>query len=111
MAVPRLHEIAQRLQLARHEAVAEDHLDAAQPITRLVLRPWRGPWTEGLSPPRSALELAVESVPAEQVVVRLWLDVDAPEPTEELRVPPTKLSAAWLEGLALELVERALARA
>jgi hypothetical protein len=110
MAVPRLEEIAQRLQLARHEAVAEDLLDAALPVARLTFRPWRGPWTEKLSPPASALELAVTSPHSEQIAVRVWLDVEASEPTEEIRVPPSKLGAGWLEGVVLEFVQRALAR-
>jgi hypothetical protein len=111
MAMPRLHEIAQRLQLARHHSGAEDHLDAVVPMARLTFRPWRGPWTDKLDPPVGALELAVVFEPAEQIAVRVWLDVAATEPTEEVRGPPTKLGAAWLEGLVVEFVQRSLARA
>jgi hypothetical protein len=111
MAMPRLHDLAQRLQLARHEAVAEDLLDLESPSIRLAFRPWRGPWTEELAPPRSILELAVDSLPEDQIVVRIWLDGEATEPTEERNVPPAKLGAAWLEAVVLEFVERVLARA
>jgi hypothetical protein len=111
MAMPRLHDIAQRLQLARHEAAAEDHLDGSPPTVRLTFKPWRGPWTEELSPPLSVLELAVECEPAERIAVRMWLDSEATEPTDEATVAPNKLGAAWLEGIVLDFVARALARA
>jgi hypothetical protein len=111
MAMPRLQDIAQRLQLARHHATAEDLLDADVPVARMTFRPWRGPWTEKLDPPVSALEFAVVPEPAEQISVRVWLDVAAEEPTEEIVVPPTKLGAAWLEGVVVDFVQRSLARA
>lgn len=111
MAVPRLHDLAQRLQLARHEALAEDNLDGTPPNIRLTFRPWRGPWTEELSPPRSLLELVVESVPEDQIVVRIWLDGEASEATDETSVSAAKLGAAWLEAVVLDFAERVLARA
>jgi hypothetical protein len=111
MAVPRLQDIAQRLQLARHHATVEDLLDAAVPTARLTFKPWRGPWTEKLDPPVSALELTVLLEPAEQIAVRVWLDVAADGPVEEIPVPPSKLGAAWLESVVVDFVQRALARA
>jgi len=111
MAMPRLHDLAQRLQLARHEAVAEDHLDGEPPTVRLTFMPWRGPWTEELAPPLSILELGIDSGPEDQIVVRIWLDGEASEPTDETSVPPVRVGAAWLESVVLEFVERVLARA
>lgn len=111
MAMPRLQDIAQRLQLARHHATAEDLLDGAVPTARLTFRPWRGPWTEKLDPPVSALELALVVEPTEEIAVRVWLDVAAEEPTEEVVVPTAKLGAAWLEGVVVDFVQRSLARA
>lgn len=111
MAVPRMEEFALRLQMARHEAVVEDMLDTTPALVRLTVRPWRGPWTEELSPPRGTLELAMEPGPEERVAVRVWLFAEAEAPSEEVRVPPPKLGAAWLEGTVLDFVERLLARA
>jgi hypothetical protein len=110
MAVPRLQEFSLRLHMARHAAVVEDLLDGTPALVRLTLVPWRGPWTEELSPPRGTFELALETGPDELVAVRMWLDVDTNAPTEELRVAPSKLGAAWLEGRVLDFVARVLAR-
>ena len=96
--------------MARHQASVEDFLDGSPPALRLSFRPWRGPWTEKLSPPGGVLELALEDGPEGPVTVRVRLDPEAPEPTEELRVSPAKLGAAWLEGHALGFVERVLHR-
>ncbi|MBM4183335.1 MAG: hypothetical protein FJ207_03815 [Gemmatimonadetes bacterium] len=111
MAMPRLHDLAQRLQLARHEAAAEDLLEDTPPSIRLIFKPWRGPWTEELSPPRSMLVLVLASEPEDRIIVRTWLDGEANEPADETSIPTTKVSAAWLESVVLEFVERVLARA
>jgi hypothetical protein len=111
MAVPRLEEIARRLRMARHEASVEDRLEATPPVLRFSLLPWRGPWTEELSPPRGVLVLAIENEGEERVVVRIWLDAEANEPTEETRLPPIRVGAAWLELLVVDFVERLLERA
>jgi hypothetical protein len=113
MAEPRLVDFAQRLSMARHDAAVEDLLDGSPPRLLLSLRPWRGPWTDELSPPQGTLELALEAGPEGQVAVRMWLDAnpEADEPTEMVRLAPARLSAAWLEGLTLDFVGRLLARA
>ncbi|MEX2048867.1 MAG: hypothetical protein WEB90_04755 [Gemmatimonadota bacterium] len=113
MAVPRLEEVARRLQLARHEASVEDQLEATPPTLRFSLRPWRGPWTEELSPPRGTLVLSLEGAGASEdaVSVHVWLDPEAEEPTDEMRVAPGRVNAAWLERLVLDFVERVFARA
>jgi hypothetical protein len=111
MAVPRMEEFAQRLQMARHDAVVEDLLDGTPALVRLTVRPWRGPWTDDPAPPRGILELALEAGTEERVTVRSWLSPEAPAPYEEVRVPPSKVGAAWLEGAILDFVARLLARA
>jgi hypothetical protein len=114
MAVPRLEEVARRLQIARHEASVEDQLEATPPTLRFSLRPWRGPWTDELAPPRGTLVLSLEGAAGaseDAVSVRFWLDPEAEEPTDEMRVPPVRVNAAWLERLVLDFVERLLARA
>lgn len=111
MAVPRLLEIVRQLEMARHEAQVDDQLDDATPVLRLRLRAWRGPWTAKLSPPVGALELRLEGGPDGEVWVRQWLDLSSDEPSEESRIPVTKVSAAWLQSLALRFVEGVLSRA
>jgi hypothetical protein len=113
MAVPRLEEAARRLQIARHEASVDDQLEATPPTLRFSLRPWRGPWTDELSPPRGTLVLSLEGSEASEdvVSVRFWLDPEADEPTDEMRVPPARVNAAWLERLVLDFVRRLLERA
>jgi hypothetical protein len=78
---------------------------------RLLLRPWRGPWTEELSPPQGVLELSLEDGPASRVLVRVWLDPDSAEPADVARIPSSQVGTAWGERLALDFVERLLARA
>jgi hypothetical protein len=109
MAVPRLEEVARRLQMARHQAAVEDLLEGTPPTLRFSVRPWRGPWTEELSPPRGTLVLSLEGEDAVRVCA--WLDPEADEPAEEASVPPMRINAAWLERLVLDFVERLLARA
>lgn len=111
MSVPRIEEVAQRLQLARHDAVVEDLLDQTPPRIRLTVRPWRGPWTEGLSPPAGVLELELDTGEDEQVIMRIWLDPEADEPTAETSVPPARLGAAWLDAQVLDFVAKLLERA
>jgi hypothetical protein len=111
MAVPRLRDVALRLQMARHAASVDDRLDGSPPTLRLTLRPWRGPWTEELHPPRGVLELTLDAGPDGPVTVRTWLDDEADHSTEQVSVPPTRLSAGWLESHAVHFVERLLARA
>lgn len=109
MAVPRLEEIVRRLQMARHQAAVEDFLEAEPPTLRFTLRPWRGPWTEELAPPSGRLVLSLED--EDSVSVRAWLDPESEEPEHEAKVPPMRVSAAWLERLVLDFVERLLSRA
>lgn len=111
MSVPRIEEVAQRLQLSRHDAVIEDLLDQARPRIRLTVRPWRGPWTEGLSPPAGMFELELQGGGDDQVIMRIWLDVDGAEPSAETTVPPARLGAAWLDAQVLDFVARLLERA
>ena len=106
-----MEEFAQRLQMARHDAVVDDMLDGTPALLRLTVRPWRGPWTEELAPPRGTFELALEPGAEEGVTVRLWLDLEAQAPSDAARVPPSRISAAWLEGAILDFVARLLARA
>ena len=111
MAVPRLEDIARRLQMSRHPAAVEDLLAETPAVVRLSMRPWRGPWTEELSPPEGALELMLDDRPEERVVVRIWLDNAATAPAEEAHVTTAKLGAGWLEQLAADFVARMLSRA
>jgi hypothetical protein len=109
MAVPRLQDVARRLQIARHTAAVEDRLDGPPPSLTLSLRPWRGPWTHELSPAGGRLELTLEDGPAGPVTVRTWLDATDDEATAETVGPAAKLSAGWLEAPALDFGERLLA--
>ena len=111
MAVPRLQDVTQRLQMARHEASVEDRLDGSPPSLRLTLRPWRGPWTEELHPPQGLLEVTLDAGPDGPVTLRTWLDDEADRPTEEAEVSPSKLSAGWLGSHVVHFIERLLARA
>jgi hypothetical protein len=111
MSVPRLEQVAQRLQLCRHEAFIEDLLDTDSPRVRLTVRPWRGPWSEKLSPPTGVLELALEVERELEIVMRTWLDANDSQPTDESCVPSARLSAAWLDSQVLDFVAKLLRRA
>jgi hypothetical protein len=111
MAVPRLEAMVVRLRMARHDAALEDRLDASPPTLLLSVRPWRGPWTQELAPPRGTLAIVLHGGPEEHIVVRFSLDSDAEEPAREMRVSPARISAVWLERVVVEFVERLLARA
>ncbi len=110
MAAPRLAEIAGRLQLARHESSVEDLLDGTPPTLRLLFRPWRGPWTEQLAAPLGVLELVLADDSEERVALRTWLDVESPQPTQEVLVSPARLGAEGLQRAALDFVRARLAR-
>lgn len=110
LAVPRLLDAALRLEMARHTATVEDLLDAAPPSLRLLLRPWRGPWTEELSAPLGVLELVLADGPGGPVTVRTWLDAESAEPTDEMEVPPSRVGAAWLDQAVVAFVKARLTR-
>ena len=111
MAVPRIEEIARRLQLARHRAVLEDLLEGAPPLLRLTVHPWRGPWTKPLAPPVGVFELRIEPKADEELTLRLRLDLDADQPHEEVTLQVSQLNGASLDARVLEFVEKLLARA
>jgi hypothetical protein len=110
MAAPRLEEMVRRLRLARHTATLEDQLESTPPTLILTLQPWRGPWTDRLAPPSGSFVLELESGPQEHVVARIWLESED-EPSEESRLPASRIGAEWLEGEVVRFVERLLARA
>jgi hypothetical protein len=111
MAVPRLQEVARRLQVARHEAAVEDHLEGTPPLVRLRFRPWRGPLSRGAGPAEGTLEIALADGGEGQVVARAWLDASTDVPDQEARVHLSRLGAAWLEARVLDFVGRLLANA
>jgi hypothetical protein len=111
MAAPRLEEMVQRLRLARHAAALEDELESDPPRLILTLQPWRGPWTDRLAPPSGAFVLELEPGLQEHVIARFWLETEAHEPSEESRLPASRIGAEWLEGEVVRFVERLLARA
>jgi hypothetical protein len=111
MSVPRLVEVARRLELARHDAAVEDLLDEVPSLVRLSVRPWRGPWTGKLSPPPGIFELEIDAAREDQIVARVQLDPEADEPAEETLLQPSRLTAAWLEARVLDFVAKLLARA
>ncbi|MDH3208172.1 MAG: hypothetical protein OEO79_16340 [Gemmatimonadota bacterium] len=110
MAVPRLKEMAQRLVLARHDAVVEDLLDASRPRVQLTVRPWRAPFT-----PHEAsdgrLELGIEDEGEERISLRFWLGAHSEVPTGQESIPTAKLDGAWLEGRVLGFLGQLLDRA
>lgn len=110
MAVPRLKEMAQRLVLARHDAVVEDLLDASRPRVQLTVRPWRAPLT-----PHEAsdgrLELGIEDEGEERISLRFWLGAHSEVPTGQESIPTAKLDGAWLEGRVLGFLGQLLDRA
>ena len=107
MAVPRLEDIAQRLVMARHEAVVEDLLDEAPPIVRLTMRPWRGQLAAPSAVAEGSLELAIEEG-TEEISLHVWLGPRTGPSSDQERVPTAKLGAAWLEGRVLSFVQRLL---
>ncbi len=110
MAVPRLHDIALRLQMARHDARVEDALDQVPPAVSLVVRPWSGPWSDDDVPVDGMLELTVSPGAAGEVVARVWLGASHDQLADEVTVTSAKLGASWLEGRVLDFLARLLAR-
>jgi hypothetical protein len=110
MSVPRLVEVARRLELARHDAVVEDLLDEVPALVRLSVRPWRGPWTRTLSPPSGVFELEIDPAREDQIISRIQLDAETDGPADETLLQPSRLTAAWLEARVLDFVTKLLAR-
>jgi hypothetical protein len=108
MAVPRLEQVAQRLQMARHEAHVEDLLDGVPPAIRLTVRPWSNPMDEGREPMAGMLEFVVEPVAHGMILAQSWTGASFDVPLEELRVPPGSFGAAWLETRVLEFLAKLL---
>ncbi|MEQ1856732.1 MAG: hypothetical protein ABL963_09685 [Longimicrobiales bacterium] len=110
MAVPRLHDVASRLQMARHTASVEDALDDVPPAVTLAVRPWSGPWTADDVPVDGMLELMVSPGAEGEVIARTWLGPRHDILDHEVSVAPAKLSAAWLEGRVFDFLARLLRR-
>lgn len=111
MVVPRLCDIAQRLQIARHEARLEDALDETPPAVRLAVRPWSGPFVEDEMPLDGLLELTVDPGAEGEVIARTWLGPAGDVLEREVSVTPAKLGAAWLEGQVLDFLAKLLRNA
>jgi hypothetical protein len=107
-ALPRLVEIARRLQMARHEVSIEDLLDQSPPLLRLWMRPWRGPLCDDPTPPLARLELILTSGEGELVVARTWLDDGLDNPTREVGIPAAGLGGDPLIRVTADFVERVL---
>jgi hypothetical protein len=110
MAVPRLHSVITRLQMARHEAWLEDLLEESPALIRLTMRPWRTLLTRTPPPPLATMEIELDEQTDASVVARIWIQPTV-EPEAEVRVPVARVSAGWLEDVSLEFVERVLDRA
>lgn len=110
LVVPRLTSLEARLQLARHRTVLDERLDGPSPAVRFRLTPWRAPFDERGPLQGSVLEIAVDEAEG-TVAARFWLDVLSPTPTEELPIDARRLGEAWIEGVLIDFVQKALREA
>jgi hypothetical protein len=106
--LPRLEWLVRKVEAAGHRTVLDDRLDSAVPSLRFRLTPRPGPLDDRPASEGAVIEIASGSGAPLQIVGRLWLDPLSPSPTQEVRVPAAKLTEAWIDGLLLDFVERAL---
>jgi hypothetical protein len=109
MAVPRLQAAVLRLQLARHEAALEDHLEDSPPLLRMTMRPWRSALVRTPPPPFATLEVELEEGEEDFIAARMWLDPTV-KPAGEARMALSRVTAGWLEQMTLEFVGKVLDR-
>lgn len=111
MAVPRLEEVVQRLELARHEAALEDALDGPVPRVRLWLRAHPGPLDEEEPRGRSRLEMVLEEEPEPLLRLRAWADPTSEDPSQLGEISLGRLGASWLDERVMMFVGDVLGRA
>lgn len=102
--------LAREVEAAGHRTVLDDRLDTSAPSVRFRLAPRPGPFEETELVGGAVIEIASGTGDPLQIVGRLWLNPLSTRPTEEVRVPAPKLTEAWVDGLLLDFVEKALGR-
>jgi hypothetical protein len=107
LLLPRLADLRQRLEMARHETTVDDRLDLAEPSVRFRVQPRPGAFEDDTSA-GSVLEVRLDRHPSPAVVGGLWLDPLATGPGEQVRVEADRLNAAWVDALLLDFLEKTL---
>jgi hypothetical protein len=94
--------------MARHRTTVDDRLDRSPASIRIKVDPWRAPFDEGPPVSGSVLEILAEDGASPVIVGRIWLDALSASPTEQSQIDLSKLTPAWIEGLLLDFVAKAL---
>ncbi len=108
LVIPRIEDLIQRLEMARHRTTVDDRLDRSPASIRIKVDPWRAPFDEGPPVSGSVLEILAEDGASPVIVGRIWLDALSASPTEQSQIDLSKLTPAWIEGLLLDFVAKAL---